>query len=708
MSSRNSRTARSGKIADRLAAARQYRFVGRESELELFRSSLDQPEPPYSVLFVHGPGGLGKTTLLREYERIAAEFDVPAMWLDGRVTEASPPGFLMSLASAMGLSGERSPLDDLDADWRGVLFIDTFELLTPLEGWLRDVFLPQMPAHSLVVIAGRTPPSADWRAEPGWSELIRVLPLRNLGPDEIQRFLSTRDVPDDKLQSVLDLTYGHPLALSLLTDIVKQQAEFELGDLSDHPDIIRTLVEQFVRGVPSARHRQAIDVCAHARVTSEALLASVFGDRAGPGLFDWLCDLSFIETGTEGIYPHDLARDVLEADLRWRDENAFRQVHLQIRNHIVERLRRSEGREQQRAFFDILFLHRHNPFMKPYYDWKALGTAYAEPATSEDHPEIIKIVRNSLGRDSARIAEYWLKRSPESFIAFRTTSQELLGIGCVLTLGDFREEDVEFDPAIRAAWRFVEANGPLRPGEVMMLTRFGMDIHGRQDNGQIANMLALAFTTYILTQPNLAWSFLVTPIPEFWHATWVYLNQFRSPEADYEVDGIHFAVYTHDWRAETALEWLETMGHRETDTELRLESLESARPAPIVVLSESAFRDAVRQALRDFTRPGSLRKNPLMRSRLIAGDTHEHDDSGELQALIQQAAETLRGNPREERFYRAIHRTYFEPAPSQEAAAEALDLPFSTYRYHLGKGIERITECLWERELDPGSHAPES
>ena len=317
-------------------------------------------------------------------------------------------------------------------------------------------------------------------------------------------------------------------------------------------------------------------------------------------------------------------------------------------------------------------------------------------------------MRNSLGRHSARIADYWLERSPESCIVFRTKSQELLGIGCMLTLGEFRDEDVEFDPAIQAAWRFVEANGPLRPGEVMMLTRFGMDIHGRQDNGQIANMLALAFTTYILTQPNLAWSFLVTPIPEFWHATWVYLNQFRSPEADYEVDGIHFAVYTHDWRAETALEWLETMGHRETDTELRLESLESARPAPIVVLSESAFRDAVRQALRDFTRPGSLRKNPLMRSRLIAGDTHEHDDSGELQALIQQAAETLRGNPREERFYRAIHRTYFEPAPSQEAAAEALDLPFSTYRYHLGKGIERITECLWERELDPGSHAPES
>jgi hypothetical protein len=37
--------------------------------------------------------------------------------------------------------------------------------------------------------------------------------------------------------------------------------------------------------------------------------------------------------------------------------------------------------------------------------------------------------------------------------------------------------------------------------------------------------------------------------------------------------------------------------------------------------------------------------------------------------------------------------------PTQEAAAERLGLPFSTYRRHLGSGIERITAWLWEREL---------
>ena len=37
--------------------------------------------------------------------------------------------------------------------------------------------------------------------------------------------------------------------------------------------------------------------------------------------------------------------------------------------------------------------------------------------------------------------------------------------------------------------------------------------------------------------------------------------------------------------------------------------------------------------------------------------------------------------------------------PTQEAAAERLGLPFTTYRRHLGAGIERVCEELWHREL---------
>ena len=67
------------------------------AEIELFRAALLAAEPPFAVLHVHGPGGVGKTTLLREYARVAAESGRPVMHLDGRNVEPSPPGFLFAL-----------------------------------------------------------------------------------------------------------------------------------------------------------------------------------------------------------------------------------------------------------------------------------------------------------------------------------------------------------------------------------------------------------------------------------------------------------------------------------------------------------------------------------------------------------------------------------------------------------------------------------
>ena len=52
-----------------LASRRRMTFVGRVHELELFRSALAAPPAPFSVLYVCGPGGIGKTSLLRAWAR---------------------------------------------------------------------------------------------------------------------------------------------------------------------------------------------------------------------------------------------------------------------------------------------------------------------------------------------------------------------------------------------------------------------------------------------------------------------------------------------------------------------------------------------------------------------------------------------------------------------------------------------------------------
>ena len=70
-----------------------------------------------------------------------------------------------------------------------------------------------------------------------------------------------------------------------------------------------------------------------------------------------------------------------------------------------------------------------------------------------------------------------------------------------------------------------------------------------------------------------------------------------------------------------------------------------------------------------------------------------------LRELLEEAVDALRADPRGEKLVRALERTYLRPAPTQEAAADLLDLPFSTYRGHLTRGLERVVDWLWQREL---------
>lgn len=683
------------RLADRLAATRSERFVGRERELEAFAAALQAAEPSPAVLYIYGPGGVGKTTLLRAYERLATESGRPVLLLDGRDIDATPQGFLLALRHLLGLADDVSPLDALVQSPRTLLLIDSYENLAALDGWLRETLLPALPAQIFVVIAGRNAPAAAWRADPGWSAVTRVVSLRNLSPQESRAYLQARQVGETQHEAVLTFTHGHPLALALVADLVagREQTPFSPEQA---PDVVRALLERFVEQVPTTSHRRALEVCARTRVTTEALLAEVLGAADAPALFSWLRELSFTEQGPEGLFPHNLAREVLDADLRWRDPEGFRELHRRILHVLVRRLQQCTGREQQRAYFDLVYLSRHNPLMRSYYDWRTMGTIFAEPATPEDGAAILAMVRRHEGEDAAAIATTWLGRRPDAFVTFRDTGRQLVGFTTVLLLDAADLEEPAFDPVVAAVWRHVRSSGPLRQGERVMLHRFWMNAEGYQDRAAVTLAATVGGIRW-LTTPALAWSFLVVANPDERQSHFAQIGFPRLPEAVFAIGGRQFGVFAHDWRREPPLTWIERKGLLEM-AEAAAVAPDLASREPLVALSEPDFAQAVRQALRDFTRPAALVANPLLRSRL-AVERAAKPTPDTLQALLREAVESLRANPRDQKLYRALHHTYVEPAASQELAAELLGLPFSTYRYHLSGGIARVTEWLWQREL---------
>ena len=83
----------------------------------------------------------------------------------------------------------------------------------------------------------------------------------------------------------------------------------------------------------------------------------------------------------------------------------------------------------------------------------------------------------------------------------------------------------------------------------------------------------------------------------------------------------------------------------------------------------------------------------------VAANANDNQPTAALQSLIQAAAQSLESSLREAKSYRALYPTYLHPAPTQEQAAELLDLPFSTFRRHLKNGMTRVAEILWLREI---------
>ncbi|MGH2523278.1 MAG: hypothetical protein ACRDH2_12305 [Anaerolineales bacterium] len=430
------------RLADRLSAARRTRFVGRAGELALFRSALAADELPFQILYVFGPGGVGKTTLLNAFADLCAQAGVLLARIDARNVEPSPETFTGVLRLAMGLTQEDPPLALLASRSQGaVILIDTYEALAPLDNWLRDVFLPQLPENTLVVLAGRNPPSPAWHADPGWQTLIRAVPLRNPSPEESRAYLAKRTVPHEQHLAVLEFTHGHPLALSLVADVLDQRPGQRFQPEAE-PDVVKTLLEQFVQKAPGPAHRAALEACALVRLTTEALLAEMLAMPDAHELFDWLRGLSFVEAGASGLFPHDLAREALAADVRWRNPDWYAELHRRARAYYTARVQQTRGAEQQRHLFDLIFLHRDNPVVRPVFEWQAGGNLLADVMRPDDVPALTAMVAQHEGEASVRLAAQWLARQPQSVLVLREAGGEPVGFVMLVALHQAEAEAI--------------------------------------------------------------------------------------------------------------------------------------------------------------------------------------------------------------------------------------------------------------------------
>lgn len=685
-------------IATRLADARRARFVGRAAEQALFARALASDEADFALLWLVGPGGVGKSSLLERFAEMATASGAAPVRVDARHVLATADSFCAAVARELGVDPDADLTRALEAGPRRVLLIDTAEDLGVLETWLRETFLPALPAGALAVVASRCPPDAAWRSDAGWGELLRVVSMRNLAPDECRAYLTARQVDAAHHDALILSTFGHPLALSLVADLAATSDAVDPALAASDPDLVSALLARFSVAAPDAAHRRALHVAAHVRVTDEALLRHAVDDARSGELYDWLASLSFAVVGREGVHLHDLAAHALDAELRRRDPREYLALHTKVREPCVEAVRDATGPAQLRAASDLSWMHRFSPVMGRVIDWSGARALYADALRDPDRADIVDATRRFEGAAAARAVERWLERSPEAFTVVRASAEVPRGFIAVLTFGAADLEDAslrEIDPRVAAAFDHVLARAPLRPGE-RMCVEWWLDYETHMAPGALVSQLSIRDIRTWLGGAGVAWSvYALAAHLDVWEPMMGYLAHERG--ADVALGDASYRLFSHDWRAQGPRAFLAMMAEREI---LGAEA-GPAPPAerPLVVLSQEAFVDAVRAALKAYTDTDALDASPLMRSRVVTEAPPSPDEPHPLRRALTLALEQLAVAEKDEHLHAAVKVTFFDPARTQEAAAELLGAAFSTYRRHLAAGVERVAGWLWTREV---------
>lgn len=374
-------------------------FVGRKDECHQFAACLSGTTGEWRVLNIHGPGGVGKSTLLDAFRRLAEDAGALYVYLDTPDLPRSPRRVVDKLATVLNLAGGKPSLEGClhhlhaEAARRPIVLVfDTYEDIGALDRWLREAFLVRLPERALVVMAGRFPLQGLWRESPAWRQLVCSLPLAPFDLHLTRQYLALHNIADESLvQAAWTSTRGHPLALSLAAALVRHEGPDALVGATDRPEVVAELARRWLREVPDDRLRTLLEAAATVRRFDQDLLAHQSGTPVTTGEFNRLTALSFVRLGRLGWSVHSLVRSALVRELRWRSPTHLTTLRQRALNHHLALLTQTGLRPDWSMALEEFFYLLGDALIRAvfFHEDEDLDTSlYVVPATRADLPEL--------------------------------------------------------------------------------------------------------------------------------------------------------------------------------------------------------------------------------------------------------------------------------------------------------------------------------
>lgn len=688
-------------IRDLLAETEKQLFVGRKRELGVMRQELANDNAKWRLLHLHGPGGIGKTTLMRHFVREAeiAEF----FFLNGEDRFQTPDDFLVQLQILLSDKGHEIPgeggkanraaalaefLNEMAVTRRGVvLFLDSFDKCGAIEKWLREVWLPMLSLHVRVCTAGRYPLEGDWLRAPGWTGLVRNVNIGPLDRTAIHEYIYSRGITDYQTRDAIErFSNGIPLALSLACDSVVEQGPGVLREGSSQRKIIQSLGDILLLDInQSSLQKQLLDIASVFWRFDQDMLREVLGRDIPNEAFEEFCRLPFIGLCAEGGWSViDAVRQWVKTDLLNRAPETYAFYKRKALIVLQGRLALAPVNQKAQWIVEILYLNE-NEFLHS-YGFRGQGTGFRlRPVREADLPVLEKMWQDwfpttppylpDVTHQEKYIRSVW-EVEPSSIFAF-WSGDKLAAFYSLTALNEVTRPLFENNPAFGP---YVKQT-PVQEKEYLMW--IGATVPEFEPEA-----LGIVFR-HLFSQ--IAFDKLITSVTPLAYLVEIFLSIGfqRIPWADYTApNGILYQAVRLDLRdkdlsdsvagsvQETASN--EAISHKEISVLLKK------------VMMNFYTLELNAQLLHSFLKTGRL-KGVLLGGESLASA---------IRRLILESLDSMAESSEEDKvFERILRLAYIQKIGPHETVAVRLKLPISTYYRYLKKSFDRLAIHLLRRNF---------
>lgn len=439
-------------FANIVTSNKDHLFIGRQKELGLFAEYVGYRRDAAVILNIHGLGGIGKSSLLDQFERIAVGQGAAFFKMDSNDFDHSIPHFLRFVAQLLDLEMKSDSqaailqltmkkLRELARRQKVVLAIDTYEQMHALDRWLRESFFRRLPQNVLLVISGRTPLLELWRPYPHWCEIVRPIPLDLFSLADVKQYAELHDLHDSQVhQQLYTLTRGHPLTLALVLETkTRETAQVALDTyLVNNLDHI---VVRWLREIRREKIRQMIAAAAIVRSFNQELLEHLIGETISAADFYELIDVSFMRRTHTGWMVHSLLQSHLAREIRLRTPSEYKLLWERSISYYYERLHNlSPGESQSKWMKDLFFVLGGSLVQMAFFQEQTENRFFAEAADETNYPEIKQFLDDLIERFKQLHVQYLDAASRQQYVhdmpvTYFQREAELLANEALLSLG---------------------------------------------------------------------------------------------------------------------------------------------------------------------------------------------------------------------------------------------------------------------------------